>query len=202
MTISLKIPFIQDPRTMTLCSLKCALRKRGLSDSGSKEELCVRLLNVIVNEGLQNIPDPLCMDDRQPEKWHLIASQQLHYAEKIEPNSKLRIKTMEEVNRLLGQKTIRNSRRNLMIIACGGDLSIFNNLTTDNNLTTELHKVLMRFGAALMFAPIVEREIITEYVDILGVGSLEAHHSVASSRTMFAMCTGFMAIPKDLTKWS
>ncbi len=46
-----------------------------MSTVGRRCLLVARLLEVMVSEGLNNIPDPLDMDDRQPEKWLLIANQ-------------------------------------------------------------------------------------------------------------------------------
>lgn len=193
--IPLTIPFVRDPRLMRLNELRNELRTRSLDDLGSKEVLCARLLHAMVNEGLCRIPDPLHMDDRQPEKWLLIANQQSELAEGMESQPNLRITAMEQVNIILGRDDVRTSREHLMLIATGlCPISEF-----DPQLNTNLHAVIARFAAALMIEPVTESELVAASMGQFG-GVSAAHRAISGSRTIFGMCTGYTGIPEHLTE--
>lgn len=96
--IPLTIPFCEDPRLMRIAKLKRELNRRNLSTIGRRYLLVARLLEAMVSEGWNNIPDPLDMDDRQPEKWLLIANQTFRDAAEIEGNPQSRVDVMTAVN--------------------------------------------------------------------------------------------------------
>jgi hypothetical protein len=121
-----------------------------------------RLLSALVEEGLQNIPDPLLMDDRQPEKWVLIANQSSKLVREHESDGIVRMNIMSKVNEVLD--TIKTSREDLMAIATGQrDISEFNSKL----ISSPLHQNVARFASALMIEPVIVAELRQEYKQIL-----------------------------------
>ena len=72
---------------MRVRRLQSELKSRGIDHTGGRAVLVARLLLAAVNEGLENVPDPLLLDDRQPEKLMLIANQCFIQAEEGEPKA-------------------------------------------------------------------------------------------------------------------
>jgi hypothetical protein len=130
------------------------------------------------------------MDDRQPEKWMLIANQSTVQMEDQEPNGLRRMAVMEEINTVL--ERIKTSREDLMNVATGRrSISEF-----DSTLSaSRLHATVARFAAALMIEPVIEAELYGVYSNIMP----DAHRVITSSRTIFNMRTGFLGIPRHLT---
>eukprot|EP01035_Chromulina_nebulosa_P019633 gene19633-25544_t len=126
----------------------------------------------------------MLMDDRQPEKWMLIANQSFQVACDLESNPDEREKCMGSANLRLGELT--KSREGLIAIATGTD-------TFDHEGQSELYNHLIRFGAALMLEPIVEKE--AEIITTTCTSS-----DIISSVSIFNMCTGFQGIPDFLTE--
>jgi hypothetical protein len=190
--IPLKVPFCQDPRLMRLRHLKQELTLRNLDSNGTKAILIARLLSALVEEGLQNIPDPLLMDDRQPEKWVLIANQFSRLVREQEPDGIVRMNIMSQVNEVLD--TIKTSREDLMAIATGQrDISEFNS----HLISSPLHQNVARFASALMIEIVIEAELCQEYTSKQILPN--AHRMITSSRTMFNMRIGALGIPQHLT---
>ena len=174
---SLKIPFCMDPRRMTSHRLRYELSSRGLNEDGTKNVLIARLLKHIVEiEPL--VIDPLELDHAQPEKWIHIANIALDDATAIEPNGASRTVCMKSVNLILSQHT--TDREALINFACG---------TTRMEIETALFQVLIRFGAALMLAPIVDHEAVL----------LSDSATVSCSGFIYDLRTGYGGIPDHLT---
>jgi hypothetical protein len=188
--IPLQVPYCQDPRLMRVRRLQSELKSRGIDHTGGRAVLVARLLLAVVNEGLESIPDPLLMDDRQPEKWMLIANQCSLQAEEEEPNGTTRVAVMQRVNKVLEE--IKTSREDLMAVATG----MRRIQSYDPSMPQcPLYSTIARFASALMIAPVIEAELCSANSDKL----LDAHRVISSSRTIFSMRTGFLGIPRHLS---
>jgi hypothetical protein len=188
--IPLQVPYCQDPRLMRVRRLQSELKSRGIDHTGGRAVLVARLLLAVVNEGLESIPDPLLMDDRQPEKWMLIANQCSLQAEEEEPNGTVRVAIMQRVNKAL--EYIKTSRDDLMAVATGRRRI----QDYDPSMPlSPLYSTVARFASALMIEPVIEAELCSANCDLL----LDAHRVISSSRTIFNMRTGFLGIPRHLT---
>lgn len=175
---------------MKMRQLREELEKRNVDTSGGRTVLSSRLLAELVAEGLRDIPDPLLMDDRQPEKWMLIATLSSRQMNQLEPDGRHRMQVMEEVNDVLD--TIKTSRDNLMAVATGQrQISSFDPQFT----VTPFHEIVARFATALMIEPVVEAELCESYRRVLP----DAHRAITSSRTIFNLRTGALKIPERLT---
>jgi hypothetical protein len=189
-SIPLTVRFCEDPRLMKTRRLREELEKRNIDTSGGRTVLSSRLLAKLVEEGLRDIPDPLLMDDRQPEKWMLIATLSSRHMNQLEPDGRRRMQVMKEVNDVLD--AIKTSRDNLMAVATGQrQISSFDPQCT----VTPLHEIVARFATALMIEPVVEAELCESYRRVLP----DAHRVITSSRTIFNMRTGSLQIPERLT---
>ncbi len=189
-SIPLTVPYCDDPRFMKTQQLRKELKQRNICNTGKKNVLIARLLDVIVDEGLQNIPDPLFMDNMQPEKWMLIANQSSALMEELEPDGKVRINVMTEINTVLDK--IKTSKDDLMSIATG-NINIYDfNVNISNS---PLYNAVARFASALMIVPVIEAQLYDKYKNIIP----NAHRVISSSRTIFNMTTGFMKIPSHLS---
>jgi hypothetical protein len=175
--IPLKIPFCVDPRRMTYHQLRNELSRRGLSEDGTKSILIARLLKHIF-EMEPLVIDPLELDHAQPEKWTHIANIALDDATAIEPDGASRTMCMSSVNLILSQH--KTDREALINFACG---------TTRMESESALFQVLLRFGAALMLAPIVHHEAVL----------LSDSSTVSRSRFIYGLRTGYGGIPNHLT---
>jgi hypothetical protein len=188
--IPLQVPYCQDPRLMRMRCLQSKLKLRGIDHTGGRAVLVARLLLAVVNEGLENIPDPLLMDDRQPEKWMLIANQCSLQAEEDEPSGMVRVEIMQRVNKVL--EDIKTSRHDLMAVATG----LRRIQHYDKSMPqSPLYSKVARFASALMIEPVIEAELCSANSNKL----LNAHRVISSSRTIFNMRTGFLGIPRHLT---
>lgn len=189
-TIPLTVPYCDDPRYMKTQQIRKELKQRNICNTGKKNVLVARLLKVMVDEGLKNIPDPLLMDDMQPEKWMLIANQSSVLMNELEPDGKVRMNVMAEINTVLDK--IKTSKDDLMSIATGNKNIHDFNVNISNS---PLYNAVARFASALMIEPVIEAQLYDKYKDIIP----KAHRVITSSRTIFNMTTGFMKIPSHLS---
>lgn len=182
MPIPLRVPYCVDPENMTIPQLEQALRDRDLDTDGDRRVLVARLLAAMV---LPQPPNPLDMDDRQPEKWMLIANQAFDAAVRLEADPSARIAAMSDVNEVLESAQV--SRQDCMHLATGTvSLQQFGEIRG----YTELHGVITRLATALMIQPWVESELVKSVASTLP----NAEKVMARSRTIFNMITGYHGI--------
>eukprot|EP01033_Poteriospumella_lacustris_P008392 gene8392-6057_t len=148
--LPLQLPLIRDPRKLNRRELLKEIRERGFDAAGLNDEpkslLVARLYALILEAGKRKPLEPEAMDDRQPEKWYLLAEKfyKRMFAEIADTNE--RVNAVREVNAILNNnftvdELVAIGNGDFVPIRCQGNTALM---------------LVCRFSSALSLEPWVE----------------------------------------------
>lgn len=181
--LPLQLPLISDPRKLSRKELLKEIRERGFDAAGLDDEpkslLVARLYALLLEAGKRQPLEPEAMDDRQPEKWYLLAEMFLRQMRAEIVDSDERGNAVREANAILSG----SSEDDLVAVGNGDYVPI----RCEGNAALML---VCRFVSALTLEPLFERAAQRQ---IGKRGWMRASVTIAGN------VNGFTGLPHHLT---